>query len=301
MAQLQSTANDIFETKFADSIYELTTQTAARTRPAAELVQMTAESMMIPRAGSVEAQDMSDKFPEAVPQDLAWDNRRLTTTRVGVVFFMDEWDKMRMMGDPENVMARRAAQALERKFDRIFIASLTAPAWTGKLGNIAVTAAVDGVVNVNALGGFTYDTLLQINQNFQAQEIGNESPVRKFLFISEQEQAKLMREGMLTSRDFTDRMVVDKGKITHVLDFEVIVFGSGINFPMLPLNQAQTQRTCFAIAQGGVRIGISRKWTPKKSDRNDRVDTEQMIVTGILGGARIEANRVQTITTTVGQ
>lgn len=299
MAQLQASANDIFAVKYADSIFELAAQTSARTRPAVELVQMDTESMMLPRAGNVEAQSMSEKFPEAVPQDLQWDSRRLTTDRVGVVFFIDEWDKMRMMGDPQNVLARRAAQALERKFDRIVIASLTAPAWTGKLGNVPITAAVDGVVNVSAIGGFTYDTLLQINQNYKSVEIGTESPVRKFLFLSEQEEAKLMREGMLTSRDFTDRMVVDKGRLTNVLDFEVIVFGSGINFPMLPV--ANNQRTCFAVASGGIKVGISRTWRPEFKDRNDRIDTDQLITTGILGAARMEAVRIQTITTTVGQ
>lgn len=299
MAQLQSSIGDVLITKFSNTVFELANQTSARTKPCVEMVQMEGEMLMIPRVGSVEAQELNERYPEIIPADLLWDNRRISASRFGVPMFVDEWDAHRMLADPNSVLAMRAAQAIERKFDRVVIAALTAPAFTGRQGTVQIAAATDGVVTINATGGFTYDTLLQINENFQSVEIGTEAPVKKWLYISEQEHAKLMREGTLISGDFSKQYAVDKGKMVSVLDFEIIVFGSAVPVPML--NVTSNVRTCFAVCSGAVKVGVNKQYDVKVKERNDRWDTTQVLASGRFGAARIEGARVQIIQTTPGQ
>lgn len=299
MSANQSTISDVFRSKFSDTVFELAQQTQARLRPIVEFEQLDAENLMLPRVGSVEAQTLNERFPEIIPADLLWDNRKLTASRIGVPMYVDRWDTERMLADPKSVLAKRAAQALERNLDRIIIQAATAPVFTGRQGTVQVSAATDGVITVNAQAGFTYDTLLQIDQNFQSVEIGTESPIRKYLLMSEQEHAKLMREGTLISGDFSKQYVVDSGRMKRALDFEIIIFGSAVPNPMLSVSN--NVRSCLAIATGAIKVGITKSWEIDVEKVNGRWHTDQVLASGIVGGVRMEAPRVQVIQTTVGQ
>lgn len=299
MSLLQTSISDVLITKFSDTVFELAQQTEARLRGIVEFEQLNAEQMMFPRIGSVEVQQLVERFAEIIPADILWDNRRLTASRVGVPFFTDKWDAERMLADPNSVLAMRASQALERNLDRIIIQAITATVLTGRNGTVPVSAATDGVVTVDATGGFTYDTLLQIDENFQSYEVGADTPIRKFLLVSEQEHAKLMREGTLISGDFSKQYAVEKGSMTRALDFEIIKFGSAVPYPMLPV--ASNVRQCYAIAMGGIKVGMTRNWDINVQPRNDRWDTMQILASGIVGAVRMEGVRAQIINTTPGQ
>lgn len=293
---LQSTISDVLRTEFANTVYELTQQTSARLRGVVEIEQITSEEKMFPRIGNVEVQQLNERFAEITPADILWDNRRLSATRVGVPLFVDEWDAERMLADPKSILAKRAAQALERNLDRVIIGAATATVYTGRQGTVPLTAASDGVVTVDATQGFVYETLLQIDANFQAYEVGTDMPVRKYLLVSEQEHQAMMKEAELISGDFSRQYVVEKGEITRVLDMEVIKFGSKVPIPMLPVTNGVRQ--CLAIAMGGIKVGITRNWDIKVKDRNDRWDTIQVLASGIVGGTRMEGVRVQIVNTT---
>lgn len=292
----QQSIGDVLITKFSDSVFERAQQTMARTRPCAEIVQVQAEQMMFPRIASLEASLLNVRFPAIQPADVQWDNRRLGTERVGVAVFVDEWDVERMLSDPESVLAKRASQALERQFDHIFINSLNATVLTGRNGTVPVTASADGVITTNATTGLTYETLLQIDANFQAQEVGIETKLEKFLLFTEQEHQALMKEGTLISGDFTRQYVVEKGYMIRALDFNIIMFGSGVPVPMLSV--VNNVRQCYALAKGAVTMGITKAWNVKREPVNNRWDTVQILANGILGAVRMEGVRVQLVNTT---
>ncbi len=292
----QDTISDVLITQFSDTVFELASQTKARMRPVVEMEQVTALDKMFPRIGAVEAQDLTDRFPTINASDVSWDNRRLTASRVGVAMMVDEFDKDRMLADPNSVLAKRAAEALERKFDRVAIASALATVYTGRQGTTAVTAATDGVITVDATAGMTYDILLQINENFQKVEVGTETPVGKYLLISEQEHTQLMREGTLINGDFTRQYVIDKGGMIRALDFDIIIFGSATSNPMLTVTN--NVRACLAICTGAIKVGITRNWQIEVEKVNNRWNTTQVLASGILGGLRMEGIRIQQVNTT---
>src|SRR6185312_12209315 len=95
------------------------------------------------------------------------------------------------------------------------------------------SAAADGVATIDATDGFVWETTLAITAKLSSKEIGTELKVMKWLLISEQEEEQFMKEGTLINRDYTNRMVVDEGRITKVGDFNLIVFGSDVPHPML--------------------------------------------------------------------
>lgn len=293
---LQTSISDVLITKFSDTVFKLAQQTQARTRPLCEFQMVDAEQLLLDRIGSTEVQDLNERFAEIVPNDIQWDRRRLAATRFGLPLFVDKWDEDRMLANPQSELAVRAAQALERKLDRIALAALNAQVLTGRNGTVPVSAATDGVVTSNFQGGFTYESLLALNAQFASVEIGTESTLRKFLLISEVEHQALMKEGMLLSGDFSNQYAVDKGKMVRALDFEIIVFGSGVPIPMLQV--ANGVRTCFAVAQGAVKIGMTQSWEIDVEKRTDRWKTTQVLASGIAGGVRMEGARVIAFQTT---
>lgn len=293
---LQQSISDVLITKFSDTVFKLAQQTQARTRPLCEFQMVDAEQLLLDRIGSTEVQDLNERFAEIVPNDIQWDRRRLAGTRFGLPLFVDKWDEQRMLANPQSELAVRAAQALERKLDRIAIGALNAQVLTGRNGTVPISAATDGVTTMNFQGGFTYESLLALNAQFASVEIGTESALRKFLLISEVEHQALMKEGMLLSGDFSNQYAVDKGKMVRALDFEIIVFGSGVPIPMLSV--AAGVRTCYAVAQGAVKIGMTQSWEIDVQQRTDRWKTTQVLASGIAGGVRMEGPRVIAFQTT---
>jgi hypothetical protein len=293
MADLNVSIEDHWINTFSDTVYKLTTQTAAKLRPVVDFEPLMGQKKFFDRVGSAEVQNLNARHPEIIPSDLLWDRRMVTSDRKGVAFFTDQRDIQRVLTDPKSIYAQRAAEALERDLDRCIYAAFDATVYTGQNGTTSVSAGTDGVQTVTATSGFTYDTLLEIDANFQKYEIDN---IRKFLVISDQEHTQLMKEAELINRDFTDRAVVDNGQLTRVMDFEIIRFGSAMATPMLSV--ASSVRKCFAVAQGAVKVGMPGTWDIKWQPRNDRWDTDQLLARGERGAVRMEGSRIQIVNTT---
>ncbi|MDE2099360.1 MAG: hypothetical protein KGL39_19055 [Patescibacteria group bacterium] len=295
MPPLNSSIGDVLITKYANSVFELASQTEARTRQLVNMVQVEAENMMFPRVGYLEAQTLDQRSPIITPSDLQWDNRKLSTDRFGVACYIDNWDAERMLSDPKSEVAKRTAEALERNFDRKVVASLNATVYTGRQGTTAVTASSDGVVTVDGTGGITYDLLLQLDANFQSVELGTETNVRKFLLVSEKEHQQLMKEGTLINGDFSNQYVVDKGRMTRALDFDIIMFGSAVPNPILPI--VSGSRQCYAVVGGQVNVGMTQSWKVDVQPVNNRWETVQVLTSGIFGATRMQGLGVQVINT----
>lgn len=300
---LNSSIADVLTTKYSNSVFELAAQRQAKLRGAVEVVPLAAEDMLFPRIGSQEVQQLQTRSPKIIPSDIQWDNRRLAAGRVGIPFFIDELDEARMLADPKSVLAMRSGEALERNLDRVIIQSFMANAYTGRNGTVPISAATDGVVTLDATSGFTYDTLLQIQEQFESVELGlsggTDEGMQMYLIITEQEHAKLMREGTLISSDFTGQRPVETGRMRRALNFNLIVYGSATPFPMLSVTS--NQRSCFAICTGAVKLGITQNWKTKVEPVNDRWDTVQVLASGTVGATRMEGARVIQVLTTPGQ
>lgn len=289
--------NEVAKRKFADSMFEMAAQVAARLRAIVEIEPVDAEDLVLDRIHNVEVQEHIGRHPEIVPVDMRFDRRKLITKRVGVAFFVDEWDRVKVSGELDSKLAKRAGQAFERYFDRMVVAASLATVYTGKNGTTALSAASDDVVTVDCTSsGFTYDKLLEIDEKFQKYDIGTDMPVEKYLLISEQEHTALMKETKLISGDYSRQFVVDNGEIQRALGFKLIKFGSGASLPVLTV--ASTTRNCIALAAGGVKVGLTKSYKIEKEKVNNRWYTDQILASGNMGAVRMEGRRVIQVNTT---
>lgn len=287
---------DTWVDQFNDDVWELAIQTQARLRQCVEFVPLKGERLYLDRVGSAEVQVINQRFQDIIPTDLNWDRRALQTERVGIPFFLDSRDELKILHQPKSTYARRAAQAMERDLDRMILASFTQNIMTGQRGTTSITAAADGLQSVDATGGFTYDTLLEIDSNWQKYEIGTEMPVEKYLIISEQEYVQLMKEAELINHDFAGRYVIQEGGMTQVLGMNLIIYGSAVDNPMLRV--ASSQRKCYAVAKGAVKVGMPQQWQTNWKDRDEKWTTNQLTVEGERGAVCLDCRYIQEITTT---
>lgn len=297
MADLNGTITDVQRTMFAHNVYEITTQTESLTSPLfspSDIERLDALDMMIPRVGSLQAQRLNERFPKIVPTDAKWDARRLAGVRCGAATWMDKWDAIKMLSDPQSILAKRQAEALLLERDRIAVEALNANVFTGRIGTTPVSASTDGVLTVDAKSALNFDILLKLDENFQA--IGVPRHKKKFLLISEQEHSQLMREGTLTHGDFSKQYVIDQGGMDRAYNFQVIVFGSKIPNPILRV--ASNVRSCWVIVEGSLKMGVSQSSEIEIGKVQGHWHTDQVLTSMIQGVTRMEGSLIQEVQTT---
>lgn len=283
-------------TQFSDMMHVKAQQIRSRFRPHVIIKKMTGDRFAYDGLGDVEARELTGRFSQTQFDDIEHWRRKIAKRRFSVTLPVDKNDLEGRLKDPQGEYATAVTRAMERVFDRVCYDALFADVQTGRDFENTVTFANDGGLTVNATGGLTYPKLLEINQNFMDNEVGNDSPVDIIFGVSGDEHTTMMQISQLTSGDFSRQYVVDKGQITNVLGMQLIKFGASARKPVLTVSGGT--RSCFAMATGGLCVGMAREWEITIKDRPDYVDTKQIQITGVLGAVRTEGKLVQKVTTT---
>lgn len=283
-------------TQFSDMMHIKAQQIKARMRPYVEIKKMDGDNYAYDGLGDVEARELTGRFNQTVFDDIEHFRRKITRRRFVVTLPMDKHDIEGKLTDPQSQYATASLRAMERVFDRVVYDAMFADVQTGREFDTTVTFANDGGLTVNATGGLTYPKLLEIGQNFIDNEVGNDSPVDIVFGVSGDEHTAMMQLTQLTSGDYSREYVVDKGQIVQAVGMKVVKFGASARKPVLSVSGGT--RSCFAMATGGVCVGLSRNWEITVKDRPDYVDTKQIQIVGTLGSVRTEGKLVQKVTTT---
>jgi hypothetical protein len=282
--------------QFSDQVHVAAQQSKARLRPFVSIKQMKGDYFAYDGLGTVEATEILGRNQAVVFNDIEHKRRKISRRRFALVLPIDASDVRGALVNPQSEYAMACARAMERVFDRIVVGALFASVYTGRDMDTAVTAANDGVDTVTATGGLTYEKLLEINQSFIDDEVGNEAPVTKIMGISGDEHTALMKETELISGDYSRQYVVDGGEIQMANGLKLVKFAGGITYPIL--NVTGGVRDCFAMAQNGMCVGMSKEMEIKIDPRPDLHETTQVSIVFELGAVRTEGVLVKKVTTT---
>lgn len=283
--------------QFADTVHVAAQQTKARLRPYVEIIKLTGDNMAYDGLGTVEAREITARFEKVVWDDIEHTRRELRRRRFAVTLPIDRADVRGMLTNPQGRYVTAVVAAMERVFDRLVIEAMFADVKTGRNFSDTVTFAADGGQTVNATGGVTYAKVLEVGQNFIDNEVGNESPIDVVMGISGKEHTALMNITELTSGDYSRAMPVDGGEIQRAGGMTLIKFGGNVTRPMLPVSAGT--RTSFAMAKGGVVVGLSQAWKIAIQDRSaEYYETDQVQIIGELGAVRTDGKLIQKFTTT---
>jgi len=245
----------------------------------------------------VQAYHANGRNPDIQPVEAAFTRRKMSRDRVVVTLLVDNKDVRGMLTDPQSQLAALCIAAVERETDRVIYDALFASVYTGRNFGTTVSAATDGLITVDATAGFTYEKLLEIRANFIDAEVGNQGVIPIAIGISGDEHTDLMSEIELTSGDYTSQYVIAKGIITQAMGMDLVAFGAGANITD-PILEIDTHRISFALAKGGVALGISLDRKVEVKDYPTKIETSIINVIKELGAVRTAGVRVQKVNLT---
>lgn len=284
-------------TQFSNLLHVNAQQMKARLMGRCQILPITGENFAYDGVGSLEAKTNNSRNPLIDPQNPDYNRRKLTTDRILVELIVDKRDARRMFEDPNSKLVQECMFAIMRKADKIGITALHASVYTGKDFSTTTTFAADGGVTVDATAGLTYDKLLEIKDNFTGEEVGVDMPEDLLFGCTEEEENDMLNLTQLTSGDFVRDYAVEKGKIVRALGMEVILFGSKVDTPQLPVSSGT--RDCFALSTKGLIYGMSKEFQVTViEDHPSYVESTYIRVLGDIGAVRTDGVRVQKVQTT---
>jgi hypothetical protein len=283
--------------QFADQVHTNGQQMKTRTRERVEVVPLTTQDKTVETLDSIEAIEITSRHQKTQGQDIVHGRRRLRMREFRCTIYLDNKDEVGVLIDPERNYAAAVARAMYRQFDRIVAEAALATVYTGKDMTTALTAAQDGVITVDATAGATYEKLLEIGQNFMDYEIGTEIEESVCLMHTGEEHTDFMQETELTSGDFTRQFAIEKGKIVNAAGIDLIGFGGKVTNPILAVS-AGNVRSCIALAEKGVQVGLAKDAEVYVDIRADLNRAKQVQAVLMLGAVRKEGVRVQEFQTT---
>jgi hypothetical protein len=292
----QSIDNNLI-TQFSDQLHVKAQQIRARLKPFFMMIPMIGDQFAYDGLGDVEARELVGRINPTVFDDIEHNRRKIRRRRFVVTLPIDASDVRGMLLNPQGPYASASIMAMERVFDRVGIEAATADVLTGRDFGTTVTFAADGGNTVNATGGATYATLLEVNKFWRNNEVGNQIPERKILLITGTEEEDFMAETELTSGDFSRQFVVDQGEITKGVGLQFVIYGADVANPLLSVTAGV--RDCLAMTERGLVYGLSKNMSVTVKDRPDLVETAQVQIIGELGAVRTEGLLVQKYQTTV--
>lgn len=289
--------NNALVIQFSDQVHTRAQQMKSRLRDKVELKMVKGEDYAYEDIGSLEAIEITSRHQKTQGQDIAHGRRRIRMREFRATIYLDKKDQLETLIDPQKNYALAVARSLYRKFDAVAASAAFADVATGKNFDTTLTFAQDGGLTVNATAGATWDTLLELEENFIDNDVGTDEVEDFYITITGEENTDLKGEIELTSGDFNRDFDSRDGKLARVNGMEVVRFAANAAQPILQV--ASSTRNCIAASKRGICVGVSEELTVEIDKRPDLNGAIQVQSSMFLGAVRTEGKLVQKYQTTV--
>ena len=247
-------------------------------------------SEVVTQYGATAARAVSTRYQPIVPVNTPNNRRWVFPEDFDWADLIDNFDKLRLLADPQSAYAQNGLYAMGRAMDDVIINGMLGDNKTGEAGG--TTTQFDSTnqrvaVNYAASGnvGLTVDKLREARRILMENEVDLDAePV--YCAISAEQHDDLLGQIQVVSSDFnSDTPVMKDGKVMQFL---------GINFihtERLPVSS--TFRRCPVWVPSGVHLGM---WNDIMSDITQRRDLSshpyQIYLMGTFGATRTEEKKV---------
>lgn len=302
LANPYSTIESQYALEFAKTVHVLAQEKESKLLPFVKVIDFSGEAYGYDRFGTVQVQEVVERFQPIQLADAAWDRRWMNPRWFAVPVGIDEKDVEKMMRNPGQELAEACAFALNRERDAIIYQAAYSAVNTGKsyASTTSVTAANDGVTTIDATGGFGFATLQTIKQNFVDAAVATDVDTNIALTVDGKRLANLMGEIELTSFDYATEKPLATGTMGQAYGIKLIPFASNPGSGYTPLLQVgavtSSDRTLVALAENSIVFakGITKIRIEK---RIDMLNTPTQIIAEMaIAAVRTEGCRVQLVT-----
>jgi len=248
------------------------------------------QSEVVTQYGATAARAVSTRYQPIVPVNTPNNRRWVFPEDFDWADLIDNFDKLRLLADPQSAYAQNGLYAMGRAMDDVIISGMLGDNKTGEAGGTTTgfdTSNQRVAVNYAASGnvGLTVDKLREARRILMENEVDLDAEPVYCAFSAEQHD-DLLGQIQVVSSDFNgDTPVMKDGKVMQFL---------GINFihtERLPTSSGH--RRCALWVPSGVHLGM---WNDIMSDITQRRDLSshpyQIYLMGTFGATRTEEKKV---------
>jgi hypothetical protein len=248
------------------------------------------QSEVVTQYGATSARAVSTRYQPIVPVNTPNNRRWVFPEDYDWADLIDNFDKLRLLADPQSAYSQNGLYAMGRAIDDVIISGIFGANKTGEAGGTTTnfdTANQQVAVNYAAAGnvGLTVDKLREARRILMENEVDLDAEPA-YCAISAEQHDDLLGQLQVTNADFnTDAPVLQDGKVTRFL---------GINFihtERLPTSSGF--RRCPVWVPSGVHLGM---WNDIASNVTQRRDLSshpfQVYLMGTFGATRTEEKKV---------
>lgn len=247
------------------------------------------QASVVDQFGAISMSPVVSRFAPIPRTDASADRRWILPLDFDVNQLIDQFDKLRLLTDPESMYVQNAVYAAGRQMDDLIIDAFFGTAKTGETGSTSTTfpAAQQVAVNFGAAAnvGLTVAKLREAKRILMANEVDVDSdPIT--VIVKAKQHDNLLAEAQVISTDFNERPVLVDGKVTRFLGMNIVhcerLDADGSSYDRIPI-----------FAKSGMYSGI---WNDMTTDISQRKDLQghpwQAYVYMTANATRLEEGKV---------
>lgn len=276
-----------FVKQFGENVDLLVQQRGSRLRNAVRIETVRGEQAFFDQIGATEAVEVTDRHGDSPLISTPHSRRRVTMVDVEWGDLIDDFDKLKMLMDPESAYALNASWAVGRKIDDIIIRNIFAAAATGKEGTGTATfpAANQIAVNFGAAvnTGLTVEKLREARRLLRSFEVPEDEPM--FIGVTAKQMDDLLGTTEVTSSDFNTVKALVQGDVDTFMGFKFV------HTERLLLNTSSHRRVPV-WSRSGLLLAVAAEPMVRITERADKRFSQYVYYMTSVGSTRMEENRV---------
>ena len=242
-------------------------------------------------AGAVQMKPPAGRFAPIGRQDIDFTRRWVFPVDRDANQLIDSFDKLKTTIDPTSQESEAAAAAVAREWDDRLIGAAFANASLGVDGAAFTTETfstsswqIASTFGSAAASGLTVAKMIEAKRIFRKAQVDMEAESITWVTNS-QGESDLLNQVQVVSTEFSDKPVLQEGKVTRFLGFDIVYSER--------LASASNVRNNIVAAKSGWYLGIWKDVENNISQRYDLSGLPYQIYTSMSSGAtRLEPGRL---------
>lgn len=243
--------------------------------------------------GDVQMKAPAGRFAPNQPQNTDFQRRWVTPVDKEAYQLIDTFDKLKLLADPTSRYSDVAAAAVAREWDDRLIAAAFATATIGdSTGTLLTTTEsfsttywqIASTFKSTAASGLTVAKMIEAKRIMRKAQVPVDTETRTWVTNS-QGESDLLNQVQVVSTEFSDKPVLQDGKVTRFLGWDIIYSER--------LTSTSNVRQNIAAVKSGWYLGI---WKDTENDLDRRKDLSglpwQLATLMSSGATRLEPGRL---------
>jgi hypothetical protein len=244
--------------------------------------------------GNIEMKAPAGRFSPNQPQNTDFTRRWVTPVDKEAYQLIDTFDKLRLLSDPTSRYSDVAAAAVAREWDDRIIACAFATATIGDSTGIGTTTesfdpnsaglTISDTFKSAASSGLTVAKMIETKRVMRKAQVPVDTEQLTWVTNS-QGESDLLNQVQVVSTEFNDRPVLQDGKVTRFLGWDIVYSER--------LASASSIRSNIAMVKSGAYLGV---WKDTENDLERRRDLSglpwQLATLMSSGATRLEPARL---------